>query len=65
MSAYTITYLDEQNEKITSEAVFMRSLRAAKSSGTARAPYMTSSITIANVVGKLLATKEGGKWVDH
>ncbi|SGZ10981.1 hypothetical protein [Moritella viscosa] len=65
MAAYLISYRNEDNELLTSETVFMRSLTMAKSSATSAASDMTDTITISDIGDKLLATKENGKWNDH
>ena len=65
MPAYIISYRNEGNELLTSETVFMRNLIAAKSSATSAAPDMTDTITISDIGGELLATKEHGKWCNH
>ncbi|MGC3836410.1 hypothetical protein ACPSKX_20485 [Moritella viscosa] len=62
MAAYLISYRNEDNELLTSETVFMRSLTMAKSSATSAAPNMTYTIVISDVAGEPLATKESGKW---
>ncbi|CAM2895366.1 hypothetical protein [Moritella viscosa] len=62
MAAYLITYLNEGNELLITETVFMRNLIAAKSSATSAAPNMTYTIVISDVAGEPLATKESGKW---
>ncbi|EGU34601.1 hypothetical protein VII00023_00885 [Vibrio ichthyoenteri ATCC 700023] len=62
MAAYKIIYLNDSNELIKSETVFMRGLRGAKTSSASRAPSCTVKIELRDIADRLLAFKENNRW---
>ena len=50
MAAYKIIYLNDANELIKSETVFMKGLRGAKTSSAALAPSSTVKIELRDIL---------------
>lgn len=64
MSTFQIKYINETNNTLRSETVFMRSLKGAKISASSCSPFCTNRIELRNIIGTLLAYKENGIWVN-
>ncbi|WP_413112531.1 hypothetical protein [Thaumasiovibrio sp. DFM-14] len=64
MTTYNIKYINENNNTLRLETVFMRGLKGAKISASSCAPFCTSRIELRDIIGTLLAHKEHGVWVN-
>lgn len=65
MAAYKIVYLNDSDELIKSETVFMKGLRGAKTSAAALAPSCTNKIELRDITDRLLAFKENSRWKEY
>lgn len=64
MPAFNIKYINEKNNTLKLETVFMRGLKGAKISASSCAPFCTNRIELRNILGTLLAYKENGIWLN-
>ncbi|AVF60475.1 hypothetical protein EIB96_13440 [Vibrio parahaemolyticus] len=64
MPTFNIKYINESNSTLRMETVFMRGLKGAKISASSCAPFCTNRIELRDLIGTLLAHKEGGIWVN-
>ncbi|MEZ9309475.1 hypothetical protein AB4088_22185, partial [Vibrio cyclitrophicus] len=61
---FNIKYINEKNNTLKLETVFMRGLKGAKISASSCAPFCTNRIELRNILGTLLAYKENGIWLN-
>ncbi|OMO22735.1 hypothetical protein BH582_24475 [Vibrio sp. 10N.222.47.A9] len=64
MPTFNIKYINEKNNTLKLETVFMRGLKGAKISASSCAPFCTNRIELRNILGTLLAYKENGIWLN-
>ncbi|WP_038177490.1 hypothetical protein [Vibrio pacinii] len=64
MPTFNIKYINEKNNTLRLETVFMRGLKGAKISASSCAPFFTSRIELRDLIGTLLAHKENGVWLN-
>ncbi|MEZ9042857.1 hypothetical protein [Vibrio sp. 10N.247.311.47] len=64
MPTFNIKYINEKNNTLKLETVFMRGLKGAKISASSCAPFSTNRIELRNILGTLLAYKENGIWLN-
>ena len=65
MPTFNIKYINEKNNTLKLETVFMRGLKGAKISASSCAPFCTNRIELRNILGTLLAYKENGIWLNY
>ncbi|MDP2503943.1 hypothetical protein Q8W42_24985 [Vibrio splendidus] len=64
MPTFNIKHINEKNNTLKLETVFMRGLKGAKISASSCAPFCTNRIELRNILGTLLAYKENGIWLN-